>query len=63
LDTEAFDTNHKESEISWKTKKLPAVLTAQSSTGVKAVVKEQTKQSHVSNKNNKRPCLSLALPL
>ncbi len=42
VDMEAFDADHKEGRISWKAKKLPPVLTAQSSTVAKAVVKEPT---------------------
>ncbi len=41
VDMEAFDADHKEGRISWKAK-LPPVLTAQSSTVAKAVVKEPT---------------------
>ena len=42
MDAGAFDTNHKEGRISWRVKKLQTVLTAQSSTVVKAVVREPT---------------------
>lgn len=41
VDTEAFGTRDKAGKILWRTK-LPAVLTAQSSAVVKAVVSEPT---------------------
>jgi len=48
-----FGVHHEAGRILWGTKNLPAVLTAQSSTVVKAVVREPTSHSHVSNKNHK----------
>jgi len=42
LGTGAFDTYHEEGMIPWRTKKLQPVSTVQSSTVVKAVVREPT---------------------
>ena len=42
MDAGAFDTHYEEGMIPWRTKKLQPALTVQSSTIVKAVVREPT---------------------
>jgi len=55
-------SHHKEGGMSWIKKKTALALAAPSSIVVKAVVREPTNYSPVSNNNNKTFC-SLALPL
>ena len=52
-----------EGKILLRTKNLPLVMTAQSSTTKEVVARELVNQSHVSNWNNKRTCIHVALLL